>query len=292
LGRLDLSGKPIAITGASSGIGAATAIACARAGMPVVLGARRTDRLADLAATINAAARANPALGRAVAVRADVTSPDDCAALVDRTVAEFGSIYAIYANAGYGIELPVHRTPDADLRAIFETNFFGTLNTIRPALPHMLRAGRGHVLICSSCLAKLPLPWNGAYTATKAAQSHIGRAMHYELAPAGIHVSTVHPIGTRTEMFEQIKVRHGRRELVAHTPDRFMQPPERVADATVRCLRRPRIEVWTSAFVRLGMAVCNAFPGAEGFHLHTMVRTLDRSSEPDPAGDEAPRPTP
>ncbi|MFN4166646.1 MAG: SDR family NAD(P)-dependent oxidoreductase, partial [Ferrovibrio sp.] len=149
----DLTGLPIAITGASSGIGAATALACARAGMPVALAARRIDRCEELAEQIRRQG------GRAIAVEADVVDSAACQRLVDRTIEAFGSIYSLYANAGYGIESAVDATSDAELRRIFEVNFFGTMNAIRPALPHMKAARRGHILICSSCLAKIAVPY-------------------------------------------------------------------------------------------------------------------------------------
>lgn len=255
---LDLRGKPIAITGASSGIGHATAIACAAAGMPVAVAARRADRLEQLVAQITASG------GRAIAVRVDVDKPADCQDLVDRTVEAFGSIYSVFANAGFGIHRPIHETSDADMRAIFETNFFGTLNTIRPAMPHILRAGAGHILVCSSCLAKVGMPFHGAYSATKACQDHIARAMRIELAAipgARIFASSVHPIGTRTEFFSTAE-RHsteGRDSFSA--PDFLMQPPERVARAIVRQLRRGRSgEVWTSTPARLGFVFLNLAP--------------------------------
>src|SRR5207237_1833907 len=100
---MDLTGKPIAITGASSGIGRATAIACARAGMPVAVGARRADRLESLSAEIAAAG------GRAIAVQMDVDKPEDCQRLIDRTIGAFGSIYAVFANAGFGLHKPIHQ---------------------------------------------------------------------------------------------------------------------------------------------------------------------------------------
>src|SRR4051812_42586613 len=101
---IDLSGKSIAITGASSGIGRATALACAAAGMPVALGARRVDKLKAAVDEITAKG------GRAIAVPTDVTSPDDCRRLLDTAVAELGPLYAVFANAGYGIEKPMVRT--------------------------------------------------------------------------------------------------------------------------------------------------------------------------------------
>lgn len=262
---IDLSGKPIAITGASSGIGRAAALACARSGMPVAVSARRDDRLQDVVASIRAMG------GRAIAVRGDVSVRDDCERLIDATVREFGSIYAVFANAGYGLESAVLDTSDAQIREIFETNFWGTMHVVRAALARMLPSEaskgvassepRGHVLICSSCLSKMGTPFHAAYSASKAAQDHFGRALRIELAPRNIRVSTVHPIGTTTELFDLMAQRKGESQGVSLTPGRFMQPPERVANAVVACLKRPRGEVWTSVPVRLALAGLTAFPG-------------------------------
>jgi short-subunit dehydrogenase len=258
MARVDLTGKPIAITGASSGIGLATAFACARAGMPVALGARRADRLADAVEKIRAAG------GRAIAVPMDVDKPEDCQVLIDRTVAEFGSLYAVFANAGYGAYMPIATTPETDLRAIFETNLWGTLRTVRPALEQFRKTApgphRGHILICSSCLSKFALPYSAPYSATKAAQDHLGRSLRIELEPRGIHVSTVHPVGTTTELFDKAKERSREKRDVDHSPKLLMQPPERVADAVVACLRRPRGEVWTSFWTRWAFAASVAAP--------------------------------
>jgi short-subunit dehydrogenase len=261
--KVDLSGKPIAITGASSGIGAATALACARAGMPVMLGARREDRLRALAERIRAEG------GRAETMGLDVRDPAQGRAFIDRTAEAFGAVYAVFANAGYGLECAVADMTDQQWRDIFEVNFFGTLHVVRPALERMLGQPRryapvrGHVLICSSCLAKMTLPRYGAYSATKAAQNHLGRALRLEVEGLDVAVSTVHPIGTRTEFFAQVKSRSGASSLAQHTPGWFMQTPEFVASRIVRCLRRPRPEVWTGlrgAVVRFGMAVNTLFP--------------------------------
>ncbi len=270
MGGINLRDRPIAITGASSGIGAATAAACAAAGMPVVIGARRVDKLEALAARIRTAG------GRCLVVECDVTRPEDCRRLVDETVRAYGSLYAVFANAGYGISKPIHQQTDKEVRDIFETNFFGTLSTIRPALDVMLRnpgPNKGHVLICSSCLAKMALPGGGAYSATKAAQNHIGRAMRLELRPQGIEVSTVHPIGTRTEFFDTKQVRQGTPVVLDVPPSLFMQSPEFVAACVLRCLRRSRPEVWTGwkgLAVRLVMAKAMVFPAAADFFLRRM----------------------
>ncbi|MBL8764163.1 MAG: SDR family NAD(P)-dependent oxidoreductase [Phycisphaerae bacterium] len=254
MARIDLAGKPIAITGASSGIGRATAIACARAGMPVAVGARRPGPLRALVEEISAAG------GRALAVEMDTTRREDCRALVDETVRAFGSIYAVYANAGYGLEAAFDQMSDEQMRAIFETNFFGTLNVIRPALEHMKRARAGHVLVCSSCVSRFPLPYYGAYSATKAAQFHIARAMRSELRPFGIFVSPVLPTGTRTEFFDRVRRPDGSARSIEHMPAWLLQSADHVAQRTLNCLRRPRSEVWTSFPLRLAMGLCNTFP--------------------------------
>lgn len=254
MAKHDLTGKPIAITGASSGIGRATALACARVGMPVALGARRLDRLEGVAEEIRGAG------GKAIARATDVNDPASCRALIEATVSEFGSIYAVFANAGYGFEGAMHELDDGELRGIFETNFWGTINTCRPALEHFMKAGRGHVLICSSCIAKIGIPYYGPYCATKAAQNLIGRAMRHELAPLGVHVSTVHPVGTRTEFFDVSSQRTRGPSALDQGSGRFMQPPERVANAIVACLRRPKTEVWTSWTTRWAFGLMNAFP--------------------------------
>lgn len=273
---IDLRGRPIAITGASSGIGAATAVECARAGMPVALGARRVEKLDAVVKRIRDEG------GRAIAVPMDVAEPSQCQSLIDATVSEFGSVYAVYANAGYGVEKPVHEMSNEEIRVMFEINFFGTLNTIRPALAHMRAAPathtsgpRGHVLICSSCLAKMFLPYFSVYSATKAAQSHVGRAMRLELRHEGVEVSTVHPISTRTEFLDTAEKLSGQGTLIAHSPGFMVQTAEFVARRTVACLRRPRAEVWTGLrgqFVKFGMSVCTLFPALADLSLAGMVK--------------------
>ena len=155
---------------------------------------------------------------------------------------------------------------DKAWRDIFETNFWGTLNTIRPALPHLLAAGRGHVMICSSVVSKIGVPNLAAYTTTKACQDHIGRALRLELG-GKVHVSTVHPIGTNTEFSQVVTEKSGNRPRTARSPEVFRQTPEDVAEAVVRCLRRPRGEVWTSTLARTLAAVSTLSPGFADFIL-------------------------
>lgn len=257
MARVGLSGKPILITGASSGIGRATALLCAGAGMPVAALARRSDRLRSLVDEIESLG------GEGVALEADVSDAGACAAAVESAERSLGPLYAVFANAGYGMERPVHLMSDDELRRMFEVNLFGTLHTIRPALPGMLERGSGHVLINSSSIGKVAVPGFGAYCATKGAQWLLGRAMNLELRGRGVRTSTVHPVGTRTEFYEAARVAGGQAEpLAEHTPRLLQQSAGTVARAVVGCLRRPRSEVWPTwtALIRVGIAIGNAFP--------------------------------
>ena len=257
MARVELTDKPILIAGASSGIGRATAIACARAGMPVVAGARRVDRLEALVKEIEDAG------GRATACAMDVTNQEDCDRAVRTTVDAYGSLYSVFANAGYGVERAVHQTSDQELRDMFEVNLFGTMNVLRPATPLLLEQGAGHVLICSSSIGKIGVPYFGAYCATKGAQWLIGQAMRCELRTRGVYVSTVHPVGTKTEFFDKAEeLSGGKSSLESHAPEYMMQSAETVAKSIVNALRSGRREVWPSwsRFVRIGIAIGNAFP--------------------------------
>ena len=255
----DLKDKVIIITGASSGIGAATAIACAKAGMHVVLNARREDRLQALAKEITKLGR------RAELVAGDVADTGLSERLLHAAASAFGHFDMVFANAGYGFDRSLIDISELELREMFEVNFFAGFDLLQRAARRLIETSRpGHLLMCSSCLAKFTLPYSGPYCATKASQNHVCRAMNIELRPRNIRVSSVHPIGTRTEFFESSAKRSGRPEyatkVIDETPRFMMQPPERVANAIVRCLRRPRPEVWTSFSVRLMAAVFLAFP--------------------------------
>jgi short-subunit dehydrogenase len=255
-----LTGKTILITGASSGIGAATAVQCAEAGMDVVLGARRMDRLSEVATAVERTGRG------AVKAACDVTDPDQVAELCHRGFQTFGRLDAVFANAGYGMYGSVLRTPMADHRAIFEVNYFGTLHILQAAEDFLRQTEGGlkHVLVCSSAASEIGFPMYGAYAATKAAQDAIAGAMRGEMAEAGLTVTTVHPVGTRTEFFETVRSRSprtGERPAAkGNTPAMFTQDVETVARRILGALRRPKPELWPMRSARWGLALCSAFP--------------------------------
>lgn len=269
----ELKDRVIIITGASAGIGEATAIECAKQGMKVVISARREDRLNEVAESIQQAG------GEALVVPCDVTKDDEVNTLVGKTVEHFGGLDVMFANAGYGIFSPIADTPMEDVRAIFETNFFGTVRCINAAVPIMRKQeSRGHILICTSSISEIGLPMYGYYAATKSAQDAIGCAMRAELALEGIDVSTVHPIGTKSEFFDvvrEISPDLDGRAVDFNTPASMMHSSEQVARAIIACLKKPKPEVWPALLgrgVRFGLAISTAFPGLSAWNLRGMMR--------------------
>ncbi len=256
---IDLRNRVLVVTGASSGIGAATAVACARTGMDVVLSGRRAERLQTVAEQVRQCGR------DAEIVAGDVTDAGLHNHLLDTAQRRFGRFDVVLANAGYGFKKPAHELELSELREIFEVDFFAAFALLREAARRLLAQRHpGHLLMTSSAVAKFTLPNFAAYSATKAAQSHFCRAMRMELRGYGIEVSCVHPITTRTEFFARAasyEARAGWTDPAAgRMPTWFIQSPEKVAQAIVRCLRRPKPEVWTSVTVRLMAGMVTMFP--------------------------------
>jgi len=255
----DLLDKVIVITGASSGIGAATAVACAEAGMNVVLNARRADQLEAVAERVRKTGR------EAATILGDVTEPGISKRMLDLAAERFGGFDVVFANAGYGMVRTGIDQTDEDLRRMFDVNFFAATKLLRAAARRLKEQKQtGHLLMCSSCVSKFALPKQGAYAATKAAQDAVCQAMRLELRDEGIDVSSVHPITTKTEFHDTSARKSGLPasdgKTPKHAPPMFTQTPERVATAIVKCLRNPVPEVWTSTIVRTMAAVMTFSP--------------------------------
>ncbi len=253
-----LSDHVIIITGASSGIGAATAIEAARHGIDSVITARREDRLNDVAARVRAIGR------RCEVVVGDVSKKGMSERLLDTAERAFGRFDFVFANAGYGTRHTTLDISEQAMRDMFEVNFFAGVDLLQKSARRLIAAngGRGrlgHLLMCSSCLARFTLPGSATYCATKAAQTHFCRAMNIELRDRNIRVSSVMPIGTETEFMEASARRSGR-EHKPKSGGLFMQSPERVARAVIRCLKHPKPEVWTSFTTRWVMGLAVMFP--------------------------------
>jgi clavulanate-9-aldehyde reductase len=145
----DLSGQVVAVTGASSGIGEATALACARAGAAVSLGARRGERIEALARRIEDEG------GRSLAVTADVGEEEQARAFVQRTGAELGRLDVLVNNAGVMLLGPIENAPTEEWRRMIHANVFGVLYCTHAALPLMRAQGSGHIVNVSSVAGRV-----------------------------------------------------------------------------------------------------------------------------------------
>ena len=249
--RRDLKEKVAVITGASSGIGRATAVALAREGVRVVLGARRTDRLQEAVEAIQGAG------GNARAFRTDVTRPEEVTRLVDEAVGAFGRLDILVNNAGLGYFGRLESMPTEEIRHLFEVNVMGTIYGIQAAVPTMRSQRSGHIITISSVLGKRATPGSAIYSATKFAQVALSESLRLELADAGIDVSVICPVSTTTEFFAVATAR----SPMKHDPAGPVYTAEQVAEIIVRCARHPRTEVMVYPPVRL-MVVLNAvWPG-------------------------------
>jgi NADP-dependent 3-hydroxy acid dehydrogenase YdfG len=191
---IDLTGRVVAVTGASSGIGEATALACARAGAAVSLAARRMDRIEDLAERITGDG------GTALAVQTDVGDEGQAHELVQRTIAELGRIDVLINNAGVMLLGPIAGADTEEWRRMIDANVLGVLYCTHAALPAMLAQGSGHIVTVSSVAGRFARPGSGVYNLTKFGVGAFCEALRQEVAEQGIRVTLIEPGFVATEL--------------------------------------------------------------------------------------------
>jgi NADP-dependent 3-hydroxy acid dehydrogenase YdfG len=243
----------VAITGASAGIGRATALRLAREGAALAICARRADRLETVAAEIRAAG------GDPLPMAGDVKRVEDLERLVASAVDRFGRLDVMICNAGFGIAGAIDQISPEQMRELVDVNYMGTFYAARAALPVFRRQGRGHVIIVSSIVGKRGVPYMGAYAATKFAQAGMAECLRAEVAGTPIHVSVVYPVSTETEFFDVMTRETGTAVTRASGP---RQDADVVADAIAHAIRRPVPEVFPH-FKSRALVWMNAF--APGF---------------------------
>ncbi|MCB2072841.1 MAG: SDR family NAD(P)-dependent oxidoreductase [Novosphingobium sp.] len=229
-----LSGKVALVTGASSGIGQATAIELARAGATVAVSARRADRLAELVGQIEAVG------GKGLALPGDMTVEAEAIKAVEDTVAQLGRIDILINSAGVMQAGGIEGVDLDEYRRVFDINLFATLYTCKAAVPHMLEQGGGDIVTISSLAGRKGGPETNAYSASKHAVNSMTDAMRQELGNRNIRVSILMPGATETEVAHNISNPQWRTAIQAHvTKDGAVQPSE-IGETIVFMLSLPR----------------------------------------------------
>ncbi len=244
------------ITGASSGIGFATALAFARQGTHVAALARRADRLAELERAVNALP---PGHGDLLPLIADVTRPEDLQHAVQQTLERFSRLDVAVANAGVGHRGSIADADWNDLETLLRTNIDGVLHTVRAAVPAMRQTGGGHIVIVSSVAFNLTAPYAAAYSASKAFVSSLARSIRLELEADHIAVTDVLVGRTATE-FNERRLGAGKRTGQG-VPT---MSPDRVAEGILDAVRRRRQVVVLRFFDRLIVWANTFFPNIMG----------------------------
>jgi NADP-dependent 3-hydroxy acid dehydrogenase YdfG len=194
----NIAGKVVVITGASSGLGEATARLLSADGASVVLGARRVERLQALASELTGRG------GTALAVATDVTDREQVKSLVDAAVQSFGQLDVIINNAGLMPQAPLERLKVDEWDRMIDVNLKGVLYGIAAALPHMQRQRSGHVINVSSVAGHKVGPGFTVYAATKHAVRALSEGLRQEVKPYNIRTTVISPGAVATELPESV----------------------------------------------------------------------------------------
>jgi NAD(P)-dependent dehydrogenase (short-subunit alcohol dehydrogenase family) len=271
--RRQLQDMVTVITGASAGIGRALAVELAGRGSKLVVAARRADRLEEFSRETGGAICCLPA---------DVSKPEDCRRIIDTTIEKFGRIDTLVCNAGYAFARGFDKLTDEDIRHIFQTNFFGTIECCRHAIPFMKRQKerdgiRGQLMIVSSACARRGLPYFSLYAATKAAQLSIAEGLRVELKPAGIAVTSVHPERIETDFFNTAH------EVGGMNPHALACGKKGSASSCAHCMtkaiEKPVRELWPKPFSRVSLTIATAIPAVVDFFIARIRDNMLRDND-------------
>ena len=261
---MKLTGKTVLITGASSGIGRATALEMARRGAHVVLGARRAELLESAAAECRA-------LGvNATAVATDVTKPEGCRRFVETA----GHADVLVNNAGFAILDSIAAARPEELRAMMDANYFGAVNCIQAVLPQMLERREGTIVNVASITGIMGFARMGGYCATKFALIGMTEALRDEVLAKGVRVALVCPGTTETEFFvtaERGKMPAASRLLVSSTSERVART---VCDAAEDGGYRRIVPFFAHTYMRLK----ECFPRTAHFFMRRVSAMLERDA--------------
>jgi hypothetical protein len=261
------------VTGASSGIGAATAVELGKRGYTVVLAARRRERLEQVSARVTQAGGFGDVQVRDVGVEEQVED------LVAGCEARHGRLDVMINNAGFGMFGRIHELTTEQMRKVFEVNYFGLFWGARAAARVMIEQGSGHIFNVSSVIGKRGTPYHGAYCASKFAVVGLSDSMRVELAPLGVRVTCVCPGLTDTEFFT-----HSRQGQAAEGTFQAikggLQDPRIVARKMVQAIGKPRPELVFTPGGKILVLLASLFPRLTdwlmGFYRDSLSRSMSR----------------
>jgi NADP-dependent 3-hydroxy acid dehydrogenase YdfG len=232
---MSIKGKTIIVTGASSGIGEATALKLSKEGAKVVLSARREDKLKDLKSKIENNG------GEALVVVGDVTNKEDYKKIVSQTLEKFKSIDGIINNAGLMPLSYIKNLKTDEWDKMIDVNIKGVLNGVSAVLPTMMENKSGHIINISSSAGHKYYPGGAVYCATKSAVKMFSEGLRQELAPEyGINVTTIDPGFVATELTKTITDDELKNDLMPMVEDLTTLEAEDIADAIFYALSQPK----------------------------------------------------
>ena len=230
--KLKLQGKKAAVTGASSGIGRASALRLAKEGADVALIARNRERLEEVASLIRAEGR------RAVVIEADVTDAEGVKTAVGEAIKELGGLDIFHCNAGIYLRCPAKDLRMDQIRKVMEVDYFGCLNCVYAVLPYFLAQKSGSIVTTCSMDGKKGVPPDAAYVGAKFAMNGFFQVLRQELRGSGVHVGIIYPSRMDTPQ-------------IAHVDCPKITPkgdPDTVAKAVVRSVVKKKKELMVPSF--------------------------------------------
>lgn len=259
----------ILISGASSGIGAATARLFASQGYRVVLAARRLERLEELAAEIRQTG------GQALPVRTDVGRLEDIQALVRAALDNYAQIDLLFNNAGFGrLDWLENLDPQSDIQALLQVNLLGQIWMTQAVLPHMIARRQGHIINMASIAGLIATPTYSLYAASKFGLRGFSQALRREVSVYGIHVSAIYPGSVDTEFSQHARIR---RKTGVHTPAWLRLSAEDVARSVLSLALRPRRTLVVPRLMLLAVWANVLFPGVVDWVIKRRFVSRERS---------------